>query len=141
MRYCALIGSTKSCTPPFSTQKSPSSTFSSNVKPYWNPEQPPPDTNTRSLRFGLASSRISSPTLPAAASVKTSTSGGGTGSTAVSDVAFMFIVYSAPPGQSKRALTLETPVRPCGFLHRAPPRRQAPDGSIYRLFGRRRQFQ
>src|SRR3984957_16385987 len=77
MRYCALIGSTRSCTPWFSTQKSPSSIFSSKVNPYWKPEHPPPDTNTRSLRFGFDSSRISSPTLPAAASVKTSTSGGG----------------------------------------------------------------
>src|ERR1700722_7736355 len=77
MRYCALIGSTSSCTPWFSTQKSPSSIFSSKVNPYWKPEHPPPDTNTRSLRFGFDSSRISSPTLPAAASVKTSTSGGG----------------------------------------------------------------
>src|SRR3984957_9072659 len=77
MRYCALMGSTKSCTPRFSTQKSPSSIFSSKVKPYWKPEHPPPETNTRSLRFGFASSRINSPTLPAAASVKTSTFGGG----------------------------------------------------------------
>src|ERR1700728_2508387 len=77
MRYCALMGSTRSCTPPFSTQKSPSSIFSSKVKPYWKPEHPPPETNTRSLRFGFASSRINSPTLPAAASVKTSTFGGG----------------------------------------------------------------
>src|SRR6202020_1309308 len=77
MRYCALMGSTNSCTPRFSTQKSPSSIFSSKVKPYWKPEQPPPETNTRNFRLGFASSRISSPTLPAAASVKTSTSGGG----------------------------------------------------------------
>src|SRR6202789_125835 len=77
MRYCALMGSTKSCTPPFSTQKSPSSIFSSKVKPYWKPEHPPPETNTRNLRFGFDSSRFNSPTFPAAASVKTSTFGGG----------------------------------------------------------------
>ena len=29
---------------------------SSKVKPYWNPEQPPPEMNTRSMRFGLSSS-------------------------------------------------------------------------------------
>src|ERR1700736_1494429 len=96
MRYCALIGSTKSCTPWFSMQKSPSSTISSKVNPYWKPEQPPPETNTRNLRSGFASSRISSPTLPAAASVKTSTLGGGGAKSAwfiVSDVALMLAFY------------------------------------------------
>src|SRR5687768_11528908 len=66
-----LIGSISSVTPPFSTRVSPSSRFSSKVKPYWKPEQPPPCTNTRSFRLGLDSSRISSLTLDAAASVKT----------------------------------------------------------------------
>src|SRR6266403_6023739 len=100
MRYCALIGSTKSCTPWFSMQKSPSSIFSSKVNPYWKPEQPPPETNTRNLRAGFASSRISSPTLPAAASVKTSTLGGGGARSAwfmVSDVALMVAFYPADP--------------------------------------------
>src|ERR687897_46011 len=67
-----LIGSISSVTPPFSTRVSPSSLFSSNVNPYWKPEQPPPCTKTRSFRLGLASSRISSPTLAAAAFVNTS---------------------------------------------------------------------
>src|ERR1700730_3210104 len=126
MRYCALIGSTSSCTPWFSTQKSPSSTFSSNVNPYWKPEHPPPETNTRSLRFGFASSRISSPTLPAAASVKTKTSGGGgaiSDCKADSEVAFMTVVYSPASGQSKlrlargTSITLAAPeVRPVDHL-------------------------
>src|SRR5688572_18935611 len=67
-----LIGSISSVTPPFTTRVSPSSVFSSKVNPYWKPEQPPPCTNTRSFRLGLASSRISSPTLVAAAFVNTS---------------------------------------------------------------------
>src|ERR1700726_763193 len=104
MRYCALIGSTRSCTPWFSTQKSPSSTFSSKVNPYWKPEHPPPETNPRSLRLGLASSRIKSPTLPAAASVNTNTSGGG-GARFVSNAdsleMLMVLVYSAALPQSK----------------------------------------
>src|ERR1700681_4246109 len=104
MRYCALIGSTSNCTPPFSTQKSPSSIFSSKVNPYWKPEHPPPETNTRSLRLGLASSRIKSPTLPAAASVNTNTSGGGGArsvSNAVSVEMLIVLVYSAARAQSK----------------------------------------
>src|SRR5688572_3916941 len=67
-----LIGSISNVTPPFSTRVSPSSEFSSKVNPYWKPEQPPPCTNTRSFRLGLDSSRISSPTLAAAAFVNTS---------------------------------------------------------------------
>ena len=43
--------------------------ISSNVKPYWKPEQPPPCTNTRSFRSGLPSSAIRSATLAAALSV------------------------------------------------------------------------
>src|SRR3984957_13409319 len=100
MRYCALIGSTSSWTPRFSTQKSPSSILSSKVNPYWKPEQPPPETNSLNLRFGFASSRISSPTLPAAASVKANTSGGGGRSPWVieSDLALMgFFLPRRPP--------------------------------------------
>src|SRR5271170_6888418 len=98
------MGSTSNWTPAFSTQKSPSSIFSSKVKPYWKPEQPPPETNTRNLRFGFASSRISSPTLPAAASVKTSTLGGGGADSAAvldSDVALMVSFYSVGHGPIK----------------------------------------
>src|SRR5262245_13449119 len=69
-----LIGSTSSFTPWFSTQVSPSCSVSSNSKPYCMPEQPPPWMNTRSLRLGLPSPRIRSPTLRAAASVKMSVS-------------------------------------------------------------------
>src|SRR6202011_1594308 len=126
MRYFALIGSTKSCTPWFSMQKSPSSIFSSKVNPYWKPEHPPPETNTRSLRFGFASSRINSPTLPAAASVKTNTSGAGGAISdwkADSEVAVMTVVYSPVGGQSKLRLaggtgiTLAAPwVRPVDHL-------------------------
>src|SRR5689334_18949142 len=54
---------------------SSSATSSSKVNPYWNPEQPPPVTNTRSLRAGLPSSSISDLTLVAAASVNTSGAG------------------------------------------------------------------
>src|SRR5688572_17776264 len=66
-----LMGSTSSLTPRFSMQVSPSCSLSSNSNPYCMPEQPPPCTNTRNLRFGLPSPRIRSPTLRAAASVKT----------------------------------------------------------------------
>src|SRR5688572_1289986 len=69
-----LIGSINSLTPWFSTQVSPSCSVSSNSKPYCMPEQPPPWMNTRSLRFGLPSPRIRSPTLRAAASVNVSVS-------------------------------------------------------------------
>src|SRR5438105_14949109 len=63
------MGSTSSLTPRFSTQVSPSWICSSNSKPYCSPEQPPPCTNTRSIRFGFPSPRMRSPTLRAAASV------------------------------------------------------------------------
>src|SRR3981081_1180671 len=63
------MGSTRSFTPRFSTQVSPSCTCSSNSNPYCSPEQPPPCTNTRSIRFGFPSPRIRSPTLRAAAAV------------------------------------------------------------------------
>src|ERR1700691_1040531 len=71
-RYWKLIGSISSLTPWFSTQVSPSWTCSSNSKPYCRPEQPPPCTNTRNMSLGLPSPAISSLTLRAAASVKTS---------------------------------------------------------------------
>src|SRR5258705_4325881 len=54
---------------------SSSLTASSNVKPYWNPEQPPPCTKTRSFSSGLPSSSISCLTLDAAESEKTSGAG------------------------------------------------------------------
>src|SRR3954470_11389458 len=60
---------------------------SSKVNPYWNPEQPPPVTNTRSLSSVLPSSSISCFTLLAALSVKTS--GAGISVTAFSVTAFM----------------------------------------------------
>src|SRR6266403_4451038 len=126
MRYCALIGSTRSCTPWFSMQKSPSSIFSSKVNPYWKPEQPPPETNTRNLRAGLASSRISSTTLPAAASVKTSTLGGGGARSAwfiVSDVALISAFYPAGPRPIKVpdfSWDLGSPVRVPRRLHIGP---------------------
>src|ERR1700753_3550198 len=66
------MGSTSNFTPRFSTQVSPSWTASSNSNPYCRPEQPPPCTNTRSIRFGLPSPLIRSPTLRAAASVNSS---------------------------------------------------------------------
>src|SRR5450631_918101 len=125
MRYCALIGSTSSCTPWFSTQKSPSSIFSSKVNPYWKPEQPPPETNTRSLRFGFASSRIRSPTLPAAASVNTSTVGGGGSKSpdaADSDVALMVAFYPAGPWPIKETGAFGTGFTPCRS-------QEQPDGS------------
>src|SRR5215208_1413484 len=65
------MGSTRSLTPWFSTQVSPSCSCSSNSKPYWRPEHPPPCTKTRSIKLGLPSPRMRSPTLRAAASVKT----------------------------------------------------------------------
>src|ERR1700728_3253113 len=121
MRYWALIGSTNNWTPRFSTQKSPSSIFSSNVNPYWKPEQPPPDTNTRSFKLGLASSRISSPTFPAAASVNTSTfGGGGSISGSASDVAFMMCSVLGRP-QSIKAPGLN--LRPW-FVPRGSSRRR-----------------
>ncbi|MCY1547759.1 hypothetical protein D9M68_838320 [compost metagenome] len=62
-------------TPFFVMVVSSSLTTSSKVKPYWKPEQPPPCTNTRSLRSGLPSSATNSATLAAALSVKTSGAG------------------------------------------------------------------
>src|SRR5688572_7029392 len=69
-----LMASTSSFTPRFSMQVSPSCSFSSNSNPYCMPEQPPPWMNTRSLRLGLPSPRMRSPTLRAAASVNFSVS-------------------------------------------------------------------
>src|SRR5262245_53040369 len=62
-------------TPFFCIAVSSSFWTSSNVKPYWKPEQPPPLTKTRSFRSGLPSSSISCLTLFAALSVKTSGAG------------------------------------------------------------------
>src|SRR5215813_2986696 len=59
-------------TPFFRITASSSFWTSSNVKPYWKPEQPPPVTNTRSLRSGLPSSSMSCLTLFAALSLKDS---------------------------------------------------------------------
>src|SRR5271168_125965 len=134
MRYCALMGSTNSWTPWFSTQKSPSSIFSSKVNPYWKPEQPPPETNTRSLRFGLASSRINSPTLPAAASVNTSTSGGGGARSPWvidSDVAFMVLFYPADWWPIKVPNPLWDRVHPCWFPDSQHRRPDLPGGSVF----------
>src|SRR6185503_15694036 len=48
VRYRMLIGSTNSLTPCDSNTWSPAPCpFSSIINPYWNPEQPPPWTNTR----------------------------------------------------------------------------------------------
>src|SRR6187402_2519835 len=69
-----------SVTPFLAIAVSSSLTISSKVKPYWKPEQPPPCTNTRSLRSGLPSSSTSSLTLLAALSVKTSGGGGASAS-------------------------------------------------------------
>src|SRR5580765_6932702 len=64
-----------SLTPFFSITESSSFCTSSKVKPYWNPEQPPPVTNTRSLSSGLPSSSMSCLTLLAAPSLKDSGTG------------------------------------------------------------------
>src|SRR6185436_524697 len=61
-----------SVTPFFSITASSSLRTSSNVKPYWKPEQPPPVTKTRSFSSGLPSSSIRLLTLFAALSLKTS---------------------------------------------------------------------
>src|ERR1700752_1681801 len=61
---------------PFLSIPASSSFFtSSKVKPYWNPEQPPPVTNTRSLISGLPSSSISCLNLFAALSLNPSGEG------------------------------------------------------------------
>src|SRR5690349_21403679 len=62
-------------TPFFCMTVSSSLVTSSNVKPYCNPEQPPPVTNTRSLSSLLPSSSMRVFTLLAALSVKRSGSG------------------------------------------------------------------
>ena len=79
-RYCRLIASMSRVTPFLLIDVSSSLTISSKVKPYWKPEQPPPCTNTRSLRSGLPSSSTSSFTLFAALSVKTNGGGGASAS-------------------------------------------------------------
>src|SRR5215470_11232353 len=64
-----------SITPFFSMTVSSSLFTSSKVNPYWNPEQPPPVTKTRSFNSALPSSSISCFTLFAALSVKTKGAG------------------------------------------------------------------
>src|SRR5258707_15737674 len=64
-----LIGSTNSFTPCDSNTWSPEPwPFSSIMRPYWNPEQPPPCTNTRSPLLALFSSASSSLIFDAAVS-------------------------------------------------------------------------
>src|ERR1700752_4319493 len=55
-----LTGSMKSFTPLDSKTWSPTPPLSSIIRPYWNPEQPPPCTNTRSPLPTLPSSVNSS---------------------------------------------------------------------------------
>src|SRR6185503_2567767 len=64
-----------SLTPFFSITASSSFFTSSNVKPYWKPEQPPPVTKTRSLSSGLPSASISCLTWFAALALKSSGAG------------------------------------------------------------------
>src|SRR3954467_11476984 len=64
-----LIGSTNSLTPCDSNTWSPEPwPFSSIIRPYWNPEQPPPCTNTRRPLLALFSSASSSLIFEAAVS-------------------------------------------------------------------------
>src|SRR5688572_26557238 len=62
-------------TPFFCIAASSSFWTSSNVNPYWKPEQPPPVTNTRSFSSGLPSSSMSCFTLLAALSLNDSGAG------------------------------------------------------------------
>src|SRR5438045_3509187 len=64
-----------SVTPFLTIAVSSSLVASSNVNPYWNPEHPPPVTNTRSLRSGLPSSSIRDLTFAAALSENVSGAG------------------------------------------------------------------
>src|SRR4051794_26511862 len=64
-----LIGSTNSLTPCDSNTWSPEPwPFSSIIRPYWNPEQPPPCTKTRRPLLALFSSASSSLIFEAAVS-------------------------------------------------------------------------
>src|SRR5258706_11815826 len=64
-----LIGSTKTFTPCDSNTWSPAPCpFSSIIRPYWKPEQPPPCTNTRRPLLALFSSASSSLIFMAAVS-------------------------------------------------------------------------
>src|SRR5258708_2923992 len=47
LRRSSEVSSTTTCTPSRSNTTSPSWRVSSKLKPYWKPEQPPPDTATR----------------------------------------------------------------------------------------------
>src|SRR6267142_4017144 len=96
-----------SVTPIFSITASSSFFTSSNVKPYWKPEQPPPVTNTRSLSSGLPSSSISCFTLFAALSLKTSGEG-------ISVTAFIRLLLPARGEFQFHALHLG------GVMHEAP---------------------
>ena len=65
------MGSTNNLTP-FELKilsASPSPGPSSIISPYWNPEHPPPCTNTRKPASFLCSSESKAPIFPAAASV------------------------------------------------------------------------
>src|SRR5213080_4544550 len=79
-------------TPFFCITASSSFCTSSNVKPYWKPEQPPPVTKTRSFSSGLPSSSISCLTLFAALSLKTSGAG-------ISVTAFMICSWLCARGE------------------------------------------
>src|SRR4051812_274242 len=65
-RYRTLMGSTYSLTPFDSNTWSASVPASSIINPYWNPEHPPPCTNTRRPLPSLFSSASSSVILDAA---------------------------------------------------------------------------
>src|SRR6185369_8767523 len=69
------MGSMSSVTPFLTIAVSSSLVVSSKVNPYWNPEHPPPVTNTRSFRSGLPSSSIRDLTLAAALSENVSGAG------------------------------------------------------------------
>src|SRR5258706_395128 len=94
-------------TPFFSITVSSSLFTSSKVKPYWNPEQPPPVTNTRSFNSELPSSSINCLTLFAALSVKTSGAG-------ISATAFMSQLLLQTPlsGGVNRASELDGAAAP-----------------------------
>src|SRR5438132_9382917 len=99
-------------TPFFSITASSSFFTSSNVKPYWKPEQPPPVTNTRSFSSGLPSSVISSLTLFAALSLKSSGAG-------ISVTAFMCapeLRFARPAGGELQLDALDVG----GVMHQAP---------------------
>src|SRR5919201_2275705 len=102
-----------SVTPFFSITASSSFFTSSKVKPYWNPEQPPPVTKTRSLSSGLPSSSMSCFTLFAALSLKTSGAG-------ISVTAFMLCSWLSTRRELELdAFHLRTVVHQAAFNHGA----------------------